>query len=265
MANGNNKDMFDVFAKELIDRVLPQVDEVIIKRTEEQQEKTLNKIQSTIEKALKETQLAEAHHSIDDMKDCPECKSKMDKLLEEIEEKSATQAFELGKAEEKVAALRKKAEERGLSAEHILAINCSHEIMSEENKAVSRRFVREVLNSKGMMKVADEVLASDLLNHTLVKLGLPRGPEGMKELVKSFLSAFPDLETTIEDIIAENDRVALRVTFKGTQLGTFRGISPTGKKVAWTGLAIHRLAGGKIVEQWSHNDTNSLIQQLEAS
>ena len=77
-----------------------------------------------------------------------------------------------------------------------------------------------------------------------------------------YLTAFPDLHFTVEDLIAEGDKVVARLTVRGTQQGAFMGIPPTGKHVTVTGIDINRLAGGKSVEHWLNMDTLGLLQQL---
>lgn len=77
--------------------------------------------------------------------------------------------------------------------------------------------------------------------------------------------AFPDLRAKIEDQMGEGDKVATRVTFQGTHKGEFRGIPPSGKSVSYTGIAIDRIRGGKVVEMWHEANIISLLQQLGAT
>lgn len=94
-----------------------------------------------------------------------------------------------------------------------------------ENKAVARRFITQVWN-------AGELAAVDTLIHPDYEVpGVETGPEAVKRNVLTFRAAFPDLVLTIDEIIGEGDRVAMRVTLRGTHLGTFRGIVPTGRVV----------------------------------
>ena len=98
--------------------------------------------------------------------------------------------------------------------------------MSEQNKTLVRRVVEEVYN-QGNLAVADELAASDLVVHqTSQEI---RGREGAKQYVAALRAAFPDLHMTIEDQIAEGDRVVTRWTARGTHTGEFHGIPPTGK------------------------------------
>ena len=132
--------------------------------------------------------------------------------------------------------------------------------MSEENKAVVRRFHDEVLN-KGNLALIDELCSHDLVDHTAPP-GLPPGVEGAKQTLGIYLAAFPDLHVTMEDMIAEGDRVVVRWTASGTHKGDLMGIAPTGRRVTVTGIAIDRIAGGKTVEHWEVFDQMGLMQQL---
>ena len=100
---------------------------------------------------------------------------------------------------------------------------------TEENKALLRRFI-EIWNT-GNIAMADEFVNTDLVDHSLPP-GLPPGLAGFKLLVSGFRSAFPDLRITIDDLMAQGDKAAARVTFRGTQQGEFQGIPATGKSFA---------------------------------
>jgi steroid delta-isomerase-like uncharacterized protein len=89
-----------------------------------------------------------------------------------------------------------------------------------------------------------------------------RGPEEFKQFVRMYRSAFPDLVLTVEDQIAEGDRVVTRFTARGTHRGDLMGIPPTGKRVAVTGISIDRISNGKSVESWTNYDLMSMMQQL---
>ncbi len=89
-----------------------------------------------------------------------------------------------------------------------------------------------------------------------------KGPEGHRQRITEVIAAFPDINFTIEDMVAEGDKVVARWTLRGTHLGEFIGIPPTGKQVAVSGVIIHRLAGGKIVEDWALRDSLGLMRQL---
>ena len=131
---------------------------------------------------------------------------------------------------------------------------------TERNKAVVRRFVEEVQNEKNW-ETYDELNAADFVNLSAPP-GVPTDRAGGKMFLGAFLSAFPDCQFTIDDMIAEGDRVATKKTFSGTHTGDFNGIAPTGRHVSITFVDILRLRDGKIVEHWLSMDQLSFMQQL---
>jgi steroid delta-isomerase-like uncharacterized protein len=131
---------------------------------------------------------------------------------------------------------------------------------TEDNKALVRRFNEEVFNKKNLAAI-DEFIAPNQVDHSLPP-GLPRTREGTKQAIDITLTAFPDLNFTVEDMIAEGDKVVTMYTTRGTQQGAFGGIPPTGKHVAVPGIVIARVADGKIVEQWGLDDKLGMLQQL---
>ena len=133
--------------------------------------------------------------------------------------------------------------------------------MSEENKAISRRFFEEMIN-QGTLSVADEIVSSDFVNHDPANPSGFNGPEGLKQLVTKYRTGFPDIRLTIEDMFAEGDRVAVRWTWSGTHQGDLEGIAPTGKHTAGSGISIHRFSDGKIEEHWENWDALGLMKQL---
>jgi len=112
-----------------------------------------------------------------------------------------------------------------------------------------------------VLAVIDELYATDTIQHSSSGQDM-RGIENYKQHVSAFSSAFPDLHFTIDDMVAEGDKIALRVTATGTNKGAFRGIPPTNKKVTVEMIQIDRIVGGKFVEGWSRYDTLGLMQQL---
>jgi steroid delta-isomerase-like uncharacterized protein len=132
---------------------------------------------------------------------------------------------------------------------------------AEQNKAICRRADEELFN-RGNLDVADELFAVDYVYHDPTGGEDWRGPEGVKRYVSMFRTAFPDLHLTIEDQIAEGDKVAYRWTARGTHQGELMGIAPTGNRVTVTGIAIARLADGKIEEMWESSDALGLMRQL---
>ena len=131
----------------------------------------------------------------------------------------------------------------------------------EENKKIVRRY-QEIYNSNDLGTL-DEVVSQDLLTPKIMP-GIPTGIEGAKAAHRIMLAGFPDYQTSIDDIFAEGDKVAARITMSGTNSGSFMGIPPTGKHVSFTGIYIARIANGKIVEHWGEEDGVSLLQQLGA-
>jgi steroid delta-isomerase-like uncharacterized protein len=131
---------------------------------------------------------------------------------------------------------------------------------TEQNKALARRLIEEVI-AQGNMSVADEVVALDYVGHPTPP-GVPPGREGLKLVVTMYRSAFPDMITTIHDIIAEGDKVTVRMTHNGTHKGEFMGIPPTGKSISIGEINILRFAEGKIAEYWGQTDMMGMMQQL---
>jgi len=129
---------------------------------------------------------------------------------------------------------------------------------TEDNKAHVRRGF-EAVNQKNLA-VFDELLTPDVVFHSASTT--MQGLEAYKQVLSVYVTAFPDLQFTIEDVIAEGDTVVVRYTTRGTHQGNFRGIPPTGKQVSGTGMFIDRLVNGKAVEQWINGDDLGLLQQL---
>ena len=129
----------------------------------------------------------------------------------------------------------------------------------EENKKIVQRY-QEIYNSNDLDSLT-EVVSEDLLTPKIMP-GIPTGIEGAKAAHRIMLAGFPDYQTSIDDIFAEGDKVAARITMSGTNSGSFMGIPPTGKHVSFTGIYIARIANGKIVEHWGEEDGVSLLQQL---
>jgi len=132
----------------------------------------------------------------------------------------------------------------------------------ESGKDLVRRLVRDVFNGE-RPQTADEVLAPAFVNHNAMP-GAPPGPEGTKRANDAIRAAFPDWSESIEDLIAEGDRVVLYAIGRGMQRGEFMGIPPTGLRVEARGMAIFRIADGQIVEQWGVVDMLGMLQQLNA-
>ena len=133
--------------------------------------------------------------------------------------------------------------------------------MSNENKALVRRLIKEV--EKGNVDVIDELLAPDFVDHDLLPDQEP-DREGYKRGIVKDRAAFSNLGITIEEQIAEGDKVVTRLTWRGSHdRGKFMDKSPTGKKVEATAIFIHRISGDKIKDEWSASDMLETRRQLD--
>ena len=124
---------------------------------------------------------------------------------------------------------------------------------SEANKALARRIVEEMWNTKNL-KVVEEVYSPEFGD----------GHEATKQFVTAHLTVFPDLHITIQDQIAENDLVATRYVMRGTHQAEFANIPPTGNPFTVTGIEMHRFADGKLIDLWNVVDLLGMLQQLGA-
>jgi steroid delta-isomerase-like uncharacterized protein len=131
---------------------------------------------------------------------------------------------------------------------------------TEENKALVRRLYEEIFNEKKLTAI-DDYFAPNVIDDSLPP-GAPDGIEGVRQTMTMFLMAFPDLRLTIEEMIAEGDKVVTRWTFRATHQGASLGMPATGKHVTMPGMSLVRLEGGKSVENWVIYDQLSLLQQL---
>lgn len=133
--------------------------------------------------------------------------------------------------------------------------------MSEENKAVARRFFEAW--DEGELDAFDEIMAPDAANHDPQDpFPSETGPEGAKKTAAAYREAFPDLAFTVEHQVAEGDFVVTRWTARGTHEGDLMGIPGTGKESTVTGISIDRFEGGRIVEGWTNWDTLGMMQAL---
>ena len=134
--------------------------------------------------------------------------------------------------------------------------------MSEQNKALARRAIEEGFG-QGKLSVFDETTAPNATFHDANVPGSKfTGPEGVKQFSKIYRDAFPDVHYTIDDQIAEGDKVVTRWTATGTHKGQLMGIAPTNKHATVTGIVIGRYKDGKVVEGWSNYDMLGMLQQL---
>ena len=134
---------------------------------------------------------------------------------------------------------------------------------ADENKAVVRRFneITQEFFRGGDVNGLDEVCAPDIVLHGP---GMPPDLAGLKQMAPMFRAAFPDMEVVTEDLFAEGDRVADRVTVRGTHQGEFNGIPPSGQRIEMEEIHIARIVDGMIVERWTQLDMLGLLQRIGA-
>jgi predicted ester cyclase len=129
---------------------------------------------------------------------------------------------------------------------------------SQSNKAIVRRFIAEVWNA------GDFATAAEVIHPSYALEGIGRGPDAVRSNVAAYRAAFPDLESTIEQMVAEGEWVAVRLTLRGTHLGPLSDIPPTGKRVAMKEMVFWRVVGGRLRAIWSVGDALGLRVQLGA-
>jgi len=134
-------------------------------------------------------------------------------------------------------------------------------------KDIVKRFVEELWNDR-RLDVVDQIFSEDCVTHQLrsgvLDEPVPRGPEEMKEHISGWLMSFPDLRFNIEQMIAERDCVVSQLVMEGTHQGMWMGILPTGKRLQIRMITVHRIANGKIAEDWVLVESLGLFQQLGA-
>lgn len=131
---------------------------------------------------------------------------------------------------------------------------------TETNKAIVRRYIDQVMNNQQHDLIDEFVVESVELNGVGPSI---IGQKAVIEFYNMFFAAFPDWHTTIHDMVAEGDKVVVRITSNGTHLGDYETISATGKPYTQNAIVIYRLVNGKIVEGWLQTDMLSMMQQLE--
>jgi steroid delta-isomerase-like uncharacterized protein len=133
--------------------------------------------------------------------------------------------------------------------------------MFEDNKKVSRRIIEEIWNKRNPA-LMNELYAPNCVVHT--PEGELKGTKSLRQFYDAYLTAFPDCHIKLDYLIAEDDKVVTSYTFTGTHKGQLMDISPTGKQVAVRGMAVGKMADGKVVEERNLWDTLSLMEQLDA-
>jgi steroid delta-isomerase-like uncharacterized protein len=135
--------------------------------------------------------------------------------------------------------------------------------MPTENESLARRALDE-LWTKGNLAAVDQLYSADCVFHDLGSPEDIRGREGLKQHVRMYRTACPDLQCTVEDVVAEGDKVAVRWIARGSQKGDFMGIAPTGKQVVFRGIQMHRISNGRIEEEWAGYNTLGALQEIGA-
>ena len=133
---------------------------------------------------------------------------------------------------------------------------------AEENKTIIRRYIEEAWN-RGNLAIFDELVSPDYARY-MADPAKPLNREQQKQRIAAFRNAFPDFHLTIEDLVAEGDKVVFRMTAHGTQQGQFMAIPPTGKPITISIIDIARIVDGKLVEHWGNRDDLGMLQQLGA-
>jgi len=133
----------------------------------------------------------------------------------------------------------------------------------EGNKRIARQFYENVIN-KADYALASQILANNFWDHGDPP-DQPKGVEGLKQFLSMITTAFPDIQVEIEDMLADENTVAVRLKVSGTQKGVLMGtIPPSGKHAVWSGMDFLKISEGKIVERWSVRDLLGLMQQIGA-
>lgn len=127
----------------------------------------------------------------------------------------------------------------------------------ENNKAIVRAFIEAYNNRR--LDLIDDFIASDYVDHTNKV-----NRDGLKQLINMGFNAFPDWNEVIEDIIAEGDKVWVRISYTGTHKGQFMGLPPTGKKIISKAVDIYRVVDGKLAEYWNVTDNVDILKQTGA-
>ena len=130
----------------------------------------------------------------------------------------------------------------------------------EENKSIARRYIED-LWGKGNLALLDHLISEIFINHSPALNESP-GVDGINERIDAFHNAFSYLEFIIEDLVSEEDKIAIRGLFQGIHTGEFMGAPPTGQQVIMTWIIILRIEDGKITDRWANMDDLGLMSQL---
>jgi steroid delta-isomerase-like uncharacterized protein len=134
---------------------------------------------------------------------------------------------------------------------------------AEENKVIARRWAEEVW-SKGHFGLIEELVAPEYVAHDPANPEEVRSPEGLRRYIEAFRSAFPNMQLSVEDQVAEGEKVLTRWTARGTHRGDFFDIAPSGKRLEMVGMSMDHFSGGRFVESWENYDALGMMQQIGA-
>jgi steroid delta-isomerase-like uncharacterized protein len=132
---------------------------------------------------------------------------------------------------------------------------------SQENKRIARRAIEEIYNA-GRLEAVDELFAPECVSHDVAMPDAIRGRDGIRQQAQAYRSAFPDLRITIDEDVAEGDRVCTRWTARGTHRGELFGMAATNRQATVSGMTIDHLRDGRIVESYTNWDALGLMTQL---
>jgi steroid delta-isomerase-like uncharacterized protein len=134
---------------------------------------------------------------------------------------------------------------------------------AEQNKAIARRWAEEVW-SKGNFGLIEELVAPEYVAHDPADPEEVRGTEAIRRYIETFRTAFPDMQLSVEDQVAEAEKVLTRWTARGTHRGDFFDIAPSGNRLEIAGMSLDRFSGGRFVESWENYDALGMMQQIGA-
>lgn len=134
---------------------------------------------------------------------------------------------------------------------------------SEQSSAIVRRSIEEIWNT-GNMTAVEDLFATDYVGHFAATPEPVCGHSALRAFASHYFTAFPDLSFSIDDLVTQDNKVVVRWSARGTHRGPLMGLPPTGKAATTSGMWIHRVANGRIAEQWGVFDTLGLLQQLGA-
>jgi steroid delta-isomerase-like uncharacterized protein len=132
---------------------------------------------------------------------------------------------------------------------------------AQDNLAIQQKFGTAV--NTGQLELLRDVVASDVVDHDPDPDQGP-GPEGYIRMFAAMRTSFPDLSVSVDQLVTDDDKIAIAYTITGTQKGEFMGVPPTGRKIRARGVQIARFQNGKMVERWGSSDQLGILEQIGA-